>query len=183
MPLDALNDLLEDETGGVFFMLPSPEVQLVARDNRKYALEALRIEGRNIARKEQLLNHVATALRFPGYFGGNWDALEECLTDMEWVDAPGYVIYYDHIDAAARGPPGPVRHLRGNLPRRGGLVEGGRHADGGAALRHEGPEGRGEAQGRVPGMRDSSAIARVVTFARQAITSSPAATASRSVAP
>lgn len=30
------------ETGGVFFMLPSPEVQLVARDNRKYALEALR---------------------------------------------------------------------------------------------------------------------------------------------
>jgi hypothetical protein len=30
------------ETGGVFFMLPSPEVQLVHRDNRKYALEAIR---------------------------------------------------------------------------------------------------------------------------------------------
>jgi hypothetical protein len=30
------------ETGGVFFMLPSPEVQLVQRDNRKYALEAIR---------------------------------------------------------------------------------------------------------------------------------------------
>ncbi len=33
---------LARETGGVFFMLPSPEVQLVHRDNRKYALEAIR---------------------------------------------------------------------------------------------------------------------------------------------
>jgi hypothetical protein len=30
------------ETGGIFFMLPSPEVNLVGRDNRKYALEAIR---------------------------------------------------------------------------------------------------------------------------------------------
>jgi len=30
------------QTGGVFFMLPSPEVQLLHRDNRKYALEAMR---------------------------------------------------------------------------------------------------------------------------------------------
>ncbi len=30
------------QTGGVFFMLPSPEVQLLNRSNRKYALEALR---------------------------------------------------------------------------------------------------------------------------------------------
>jgi len=30
------------ETGGIFFMLPSPETNLVHRDNRKYALEAMR---------------------------------------------------------------------------------------------------------------------------------------------
>lgn len=33
---------LSQQTGGVFFMLPSPEVNLVARDNRKYELEAMR---------------------------------------------------------------------------------------------------------------------------------------------
>jgi hypothetical protein len=33
---------LARETGGIFFMLPSPEVNLVARDNRKYELEAMR---------------------------------------------------------------------------------------------------------------------------------------------
>jgi len=30
------------QTGGVFFQLPSPEANLVGRDNRKYALEAMR---------------------------------------------------------------------------------------------------------------------------------------------
>jgi len=30
------------QTGGVFFMLPSPEVHLVARDDRKYEIEAMR---------------------------------------------------------------------------------------------------------------------------------------------
>lgn len=33
---------LARETGGVFFMLPSPEVNLVARDDRKYELERMR---------------------------------------------------------------------------------------------------------------------------------------------
>ncbi|HET6878797.1 MAG TPA: vWA domain-containing protein [Pirellulales bacterium] len=33
---------LARETGGAFFMLPSPEVNLVARDNRKYELERMR---------------------------------------------------------------------------------------------------------------------------------------------
>jgi len=105
MPLEALIDLLEDETGGVFF-LPSHaaprEVQAAAK-RAKFAF--FHIEGKNIARKEQLLNHVATALRFPGYFGDNWDALEECLADMEWIDAPGYVIYYDHIDVLLAAHP------------------------------------------------------------------------------
>ena len=98
MPLDALNDLLEEDKGGVFFLpehATPKEVQAAAK-RAKYAY--FHIEGKTIGRKEQLLNHVATALHFPDDFGHNWDALEECLTDMEWVDAPGYLLYYDHID-------------------------------------------------------------------------------------
>lgn len=98
MPLEALRDLLEDETGGVFFIprhAPPRDVQAAAK-RAKFAY--FHIEGKHISRKEELLNHVASALHFPSHFGDNWDALEECLTDMEWVDAPGYLIYYDHID-------------------------------------------------------------------------------------
>lgn len=31
-------------------------------------------------------------LRFPDWFGGNLDALNDCLTDLSWHPAPGYVI-------------------------------------------------------------------------------------------
>jgi hypothetical protein len=44
-------------------------------------------------------------LRLPKTFGHNWDALEESLVDLEWVDDDGFVIYYDHIDPLLNAHP------------------------------------------------------------------------------
>ena len=45
------------------------------------------------ADKAQLLkNHRASALGFPDWFGHNWDALEDCLTDLSWREAPAHVL-------------------------------------------------------------------------------------------
>ena len=33
------------------------------------------------------------------------EGLEECLTDLEWVDGDGYLIYYDHIDPLLQAHP------------------------------------------------------------------------------
>jgi hypothetical protein len=44
------------------------------------------------ADKAALLDNMASALGFPHWFGHNWDALEDCLTDLSWRDAPGYVL-------------------------------------------------------------------------------------------
>jgi RNAse (barnase) inhibitor barstar len=40
---------------------------------------------------EALLDALSVALRFPDYFGRNWNALDECITDLSWLP-PGDVI-------------------------------------------------------------------------------------------
>ena len=41
---------------------------------------------------EDLFAVVASAMQFPDYFGNNWDALDECLGDMDWLPAEGYLL-------------------------------------------------------------------------------------------
>jgi RNAse (barnase) inhibitor barstar len=55
---------------------------------------ALRIiQGAKCQTIAGLLTECARALDFPDYFGHNWDALEECLIDLEWLPAKGYILF------------------------------------------------------------------------------------------
>ena len=50
------------------------------------------IKGRHCKTPANLFAEFARALEFPDYFGHNWDALEECLADLEWLPAKGYIL-------------------------------------------------------------------------------------------
>jgi len=50
-----------------------------------------------IASKEELLTTLANHLRFPDYFGGNWDAFEECLRDLSWLSVGRVVLTHADI--------------------------------------------------------------------------------------
>ncbi len=39
--------------------------------------------------KSELLAQLAEAGQFPDYFGGNWDAAADCLTDLAWLEPDG----------------------------------------------------------------------------------------------
>lgn len=47
-------------------------------------LDLVSISLAGITAKEALLERFAVALAFPDWFGGNWDALEDCLDDLSW---------------------------------------------------------------------------------------------------
>ena len=66
------------------------EIQAAAFAN---GLDYLRIDLSNVSNKSGFLAAVASVLRFPSYFGMNWDALHDCLTDLSWFPAAGYVIH------------------------------------------------------------------------------------------
>lgn len=49
--------------------------------------------------KPDLLQRIAKALAFPETFGANWDALADCLGDLEWLPrAGGYAWLFDRAD-------------------------------------------------------------------------------------
>jgi len=52
---------------------------------------------RGVRSKQKLFSIYAAALRFPKYFGRNWDAFEECLGDLSWLPAerPVVIVHYD----------------------------------------------------------------------------------------
>jgi hypothetical protein len=45
-----------------------------------------------------LHNEVAAALQFPGYYGENWDAMDECIIDLRWMPADWHLIYVSSIE-------------------------------------------------------------------------------------
>jgi RNAse (barnase) inhibitor barstar len=51
----------------------------------------VRFTGR-LRHKQDLLRALASGLKFPDYFGWNWDALDECLCDLSWLNAPAGVV-------------------------------------------------------------------------------------------
>lgn len=43
------------------------------------------LDGEELKNKEQLLLALKEGLCFPDYFGLNWDALQDCITDLSWL--------------------------------------------------------------------------------------------------
>ncbi|WP_329387875.1 barstar family protein [Streptomyces sp. NBC_01351] len=46
---------------------------------------AVRMDLDGVRTKAELMRRVADALRLPEWFGGNWDALADCLRDLSWL--------------------------------------------------------------------------------------------------
>jgi len=44
--------------------------------------------------KADLFDSLARALAFPGWFGRNWDALEDVLSDLSWRKGDGHVVLF-----------------------------------------------------------------------------------------
>jgi RNAse (barnase) inhibitor barstar len=89
--MDSLASLLGDPAKAGVFHLDHDARQL-AQAAAEAGLAAFRIDIGHAHDKDDFLEHLSLAMKFPGWFGGNWDALADCLRDLSWVDGKGYVV-------------------------------------------------------------------------------------------
>jgi RNAse (barnase) inhibitor barstar len=56
------------------------------------------IDGNKCKSRSDLFSELAHLFEFPSYFGHNWDALDECITDLEWMPGRGYILLIKNAD-------------------------------------------------------------------------------------
>jgi len=79
---------------GIHHVGPDVEYAELRKPAAALGFDFTLVDLRGAADKESFLGTVASALEFPDYFGTNWDALNDCLTDMSWKQATGYVLFF-----------------------------------------------------------------------------------------
>jgi hypothetical protein len=72
---------------------------------KNQGVQVFYLDGREICDKQSFLHKVAEAMKFPDYFGYNWDALDECITDLDWCPAERYILIYDQPEVFSKAAP------------------------------------------------------------------------------
>jgi len=87
-----LQRLSDAAKSGVYRSSRSDEILEATRGS---TLQIVRVGLAGAADKDTLIARIAAALAFPAWFGGNWDALEDCLSDLSWTNAAGHVLLFE----------------------------------------------------------------------------------------
>ena len=92
MSMNSLAWLLGGGPSGVYRLTGRGSAARLPCLARLKRMQAFQVDCSRVHTKQRLLSVLAHGLGFPPYFGANWDALMDCLTDMSWAPAEGYVI-------------------------------------------------------------------------------------------
>ncbi|MDP2108922.1 MAG: barstar family protein [Rhodocyclaceae bacterium] len=89
--------LTRTEHAGVYHMPGDGEAGLIdAAAQNNFAV--FRVDLAGVSDKAALLQAIGDAMAFPEWYGRNWDALLDCLADLGWQSAKGYVVILEHCD-------------------------------------------------------------------------------------
>jgi RNAse (barnase) inhibitor barstar len=90
------NLLKNASASGVFYLAPSgqPTIETAAHHARFCVLKA---DIATPSSAHNVLLQLGSALNFPIWYGANFDALHDCLTDPDWQPAKGHVLFINGI--------------------------------------------------------------------------------------
>ncbi len=69
------------------------------------------IRGAKAKTANGLFDEFGAALQFPDYFGENWDALFDCLCDLEWLSGDAYLLFITDGELVLEREPKEFKNL------------------------------------------------------------------------
>lgn len=91
-------------TPGIYRLTTALDRNQFAAHCQQAGWQCFILEGDSIRTKTDFLQHCAQTLQLPDYFGQNWDALADCLIDLDQI-ATRYVVLYTQPERFAETEP------------------------------------------------------------------------------
>lgn len=86
----------------LMFDLHAPHIHIIECDYKKISTILINdkddnvfsgiIDGNKLYNKQDVFQEFKDVFKIPSYFGYNWDALDECLNDLDWITADKYIL-------------------------------------------------------------------------------------------
>ena len=112
-----LDEMFKLNAGGAIFVLDSSEEGGLVGRAEELRFRVFRINGERTITKDTLLSAFADVFSFPDYFGHNWDALDECLRDLTWLERVNFILVFEKADKLLALGPQDFSTLIGILSR------------------------------------------------------------------
>ncbi len=104
--MEALTPILQgDREPGLYRVIAEINPDFLTSQLQEQGWTLFYINGQNIRNKAEFLQECAKVMHFPSYFGYNWDAFEECITDPSIVPINKSILLYDRPEYFAQDHP------------------------------------------------------------------------------
>ncbi len=94
-----------ERSPGLYRLTADVKIEELASLCQEYSFQFLYIDGKDVTNKAKFIKAAAETMNFPDYFGDNWDAFDDCINDLSWLSANGYILLYTHPDNFAKNDP------------------------------------------------------------------------------
>lgn len=97
------DQLLRDAQRAGLYTLPAERRLALEKASPQFLHRHVRLE--HCATTQSCLTEFGRQLAFPDWYGANFDALNDCLSDPEWQPAEGHLIYIEGLTTLRQGDP------------------------------------------------------------------------------
>jgi RNAse (barnase) inhibitor barstar len=94
----SFESILADVAKAGVYHMPHTDKGPVVAAAKANGFAAFRIDLAKVGDKNQLLTMIGETMGLPEWYGRNFDALADCLGDMAWQPAEGYLVMLEHCD-------------------------------------------------------------------------------------